>query len=280
MKNFTDKICVVTGAGSGIGRATAYALGKQGAQLILTDINGKNVKATATTIKEQGGKADAHIIDAADRDAAFALADKVKKKYGGADFILNNAGVVNVGEVQRLTMDDFNFVMDIDFWGVVHGTQAFLPHMLEKNSGHIANISSVFGLIGVPRQAAYNSAKFAVLGFTEALRHDLAETNIGVSCIHPGGIDTNIARNARLIQEEDTEETRAEFAANFKEVAKTTPDKAAQVILKGVRKNKARILIGADAYFIEWIVRLFPTRYNKVLNRFLGLTGGTNEAQN
>ncbi|MGI9439553.1 MAG: SDR family NAD(P)-dependent oxidoreductase, partial [Parvibaculales bacterium] len=196
MKNFQDKICVVTGAASGIGAACARELARRGAYVVATDIRADMLDETLTSIKENGGRGESHIVDVADRDAMFALAERVINTQGRVDLVLNNAGVAHGAEVAELTLDNFNWVMDIDFWGVVHGTQAFLPHMIAANSGHIANVSSVFGLFCVPTQAAYNAAKFAVLGFTDALRHEMKQgnTNIGVSCIHPGGIRTNIVR--------------------------------------------------------------------------------------
>lgn len=276
MDSFQNKICVVTGAASGIGRATAQLLGTHGAIVIATDVNSAGLKETASLIKEAGGQCETHLVDVADRDAVFALAEKVEKKHGAADLVLNNAGVAQIASVPDLTMDDFQFVMDIDFWGVVHGTQAFLPAMIEHNSGHIANVSSIFGLIGVPRQAAYNSAKFAVLGFTEALRQDLRESDVNVSCIHPGGIDTNIVRNARFLQGPDLETRKREAADSFSAMVQTTPARAAEVILEGVRKKKARILIGRDARFVDRIRRLFPGSYE----RFLPFEGGLEDVEN
>jgi len=165
-----------------------------------------------------------------------------------------------------MTMDNFQWVMDIDFWGVVHGTQAFLPHMLKRGSGHIANVSSIFGLIGVPSQSAYNAAKFAVLGFTEALRHEMKEhKDIGVTCIHPGGINTNIVRHARFQQGPDADGEREEAIQRFQKLTITQPAGAAKAILKGIRKNKARVLIGPDAVIVDWARRLFPTHYMRVL---------------
>ena len=167
--------------------------------------------------------------------------------------------------------------MDIDFWGVVHGTQAFLPHMLERGSGHIANVSSIFGLIGVPSQSAYNAAKYGVLGFTEALRHEMDGKDIGVTCIHPGGINTNIVRHARIAQGPDAEAQREEAIVKFQQLTRTQPDGAARIILKGIRKNKARILIGPDAVLVDIIRRLFPASYLRFLP-FLKEVGREEEA--
>ena len=261
MKFYNKKVCVVTGAASGIGRASALALASYGAKTVITDIRKDMLDETSELIKKAGGTADAHILDMADRDGVYDLATHVEKTHGGADFVLNNAGVAMAAPVDELGIDDFNWLMDIDFWGVVYGTQAFLPQMQAKNSGHIANISSVFGLFSVPGQAAYNAAKFAVLGFTDAVRHDLANTNIKVTTIHPGGINTNIVRHARMGQGPDAEAEHEEAIVRFEKFTMTQPDKAARIILKGVAKGKTRILVGPDAVYMDIIRRLFPSNY-------------------
>ena len=265
MKDFRDKICVVTGAGSGIGAACAQALAAEGAYVVMTDIRADMLETAHKAIVEAGGRAETHIVDVSDRDAMFALADKVDKAHGGADLILNNAGVAHSASVADMTMDNFNWVMDIDFWGVVYGTQAFLPHFLKRGSGHVANVSSIFGLIGVPSQSAYNAAKYAVLGFSEALRHEMVEHNVGVTVIHPGGINTNIVRHARLSQGPNAEAEHEEAIIKFQELTMTQPDKAAQIILKAIRKNKARVLVGPDALFVDFIRRIAPVKYLSLL---------------
>ena len=274
MSYFTDKVCVITGAGNGIGRATAKRLAKDGAKLVLTDINSANLTQTQSMVETLGGTSETHIVDAASREQAFTLAEHVERKYGAADLILNNAGIANIAPIDDLTIEDFQFVMDVDFWGVVHGTQAFLPQMRSRDSGHIANVSSIFGWVGVPNQAAYNSAKFAVFGFTEAIRQELQSSGIKVTCIHPGGIDTSIARNARLVQGPDDEERREQIAQDFKKMVRSTPEQAANTILKGVSKGKARVLIGRDAYMVDFIRRIFPVSYG----RFLGFGDVINDA--
>ena len=261
MKYYNQKVCVVTGAASGIGRASALALASYGAKTVITDIRKDILDETTELIKKAGGTADAHILDMADRDGVYDLSAHVEKTHGGADFVLNNAGVAMAAPVDELGIDDFNWLMDIDFWGVVYGTQAFLPQMQAKNNGRIANISSVFGLFSVPGQAAYNAAKFAVLGFTDAVRHDLADTNIKVTTIHPGGINTNIVRHARMGQGPDAEAEHEEAIARFEKFTMTQPDKAARIILKGVAKGKPRILVGPDAIYMDIIRRLFPSNY-------------------
>lgn len=263
---FADKICVVTGAGSGIGRATALELARNGvAHLVMADIHRENLEATHKLVREAGAAANNVQLDVSNREAMYDLAQQTLASHGRVDFVLNNAGIANIAPVESLAIEDFERVMNVDFWGVVHGTQAFLPAMIQRDFGHIANISSIFGFIGVPNQGAYNSAKFAVHGFTEALRQEMYGTGVKISCVHPGGIDTPIARNAILPQGEDTEERREEIAASFKTMVKSTPIQAAQTILKGVAKGKARILIGRDAHMVDIIRRIFPTRYGDIL---------------
>ena len=265
MKDFKNKICVVTGAGSGIGAACAQALAAEGAYVVMTDIRSDMLETVHKKIVEAGGRGETHIVDVSDRDAMFALADKVDKAHGGADLILNNAGVAHSATVAEMTMDNFNWIMDIDFWGVVYGTQAFLPHFLKRGSGHVANVSSIFGLIGVPTQSAYNAAKYGVLGFSEALRHEMVEHNVGVTAIHPGGINTNIVRHARMSQGPNAEAEHEQAIIKFQELTMTQPDKAAQIILKAIRKNKARVLVGPDAVFVDFIRRLAPVKYLSLL---------------
>ena len=261
MRQFKNKICVITGAGSGIGAACARAMAKEGALIIGADLRMDMLNAVAAEVSEAGGRMEAHQLDVADRDAVFALAAKVEKAHGAADLVLNNAGVAHGAPVAEMTMDNFQWVMDIDFWGVVHGTQAFLPAMIARGSGHIANVSSIFGLIGVPTQSAYNAAKFGVLGFGEALRHEVKEQGIGVTTIHPGGINTNIVRHARFRQGPEMEAEREEAIQRFAQFTMTQPEGAAKTIIKGIKRNKARILIGPDAHLVDWVRRLFPTHY-------------------
>jgi butyryl-CoA dehydrogenase len=265
MRQFKDKICVITGAGSGIGAACARAMAAQGGEVIGTDLRQDMLGETKAAVEAAGGRMETYMVDVADRDAMFDLAAKVEASHGGADLILNNAGVAFGAPVAEMSVDDCKWLMDINFWGVVHGTQAFLPHFVAKGSGHVANISSIFGLIGVPTQAAYNASKFAVLGFTEALRHEMRGTDIGVSTIHPGGINTNIVRHARVQQGPEAEAEREEAIQRFAQFTMTQPDGAAKIIMKGLRKNKARILIGPDAHIVDWVRRLFPASYLRLL---------------
>ncbi|MDG1906380.1 MAG: SDR family NAD(P)-dependent oxidoreductase [Arenicella sp.] len=276
MSKFKDRICAVTGAGSGIGRALALQLHERGAKLALADIQADNLAETAELISKSGGNAFTKTLDVADQEAVFAFADEVKNELGGVHLVVNNAGVaLGSGPLWDTEIDDFKWLMNINFYGVLYGTKAFLPILKEQDWGHIVNISSLFGLVGVPDQTAYNASKFAVRGLTEALRHELKREESTVSCtsVHPGGIDTNITVNARVVNSElSAEEIKAaheDAVKNFKKLARTTPESAATQILKAVEKDKMRLLIGMDAKLLDLIQRFFPTRYANVMAYFV-----------
>ncbi len=195
--------------------------------------------------------------------------DQVLAKHGRATHLINNAGVGVIGSFEQISLEDFEWLMGINFWGVVYGCNVFLPILLEQDSAHIVNISSVFGLVAPPEQTAYCASKFAVRGFTESLRHELEETNVRVSSVHPGGIKTNIARNSKL-GKNTPEENKTQGVEFFDKVAKTSPETAAEVIIKGIKNENPRILIGADAHAINYVSRLFPKRYLKVFEKLAG----------
>lgn len=268
MKVFRGKVAAITGAGSGIGRALAIALAKEGCDLALSDVNETGLQETVQQAQAAGVRVQAQKLDVADRAAVHAWADQVVSALGKVNLIFNNAGV-GLGEtVENMRYENLEWLMNINFWGVVHGTKAFLPHLKAAGEGHIINISSVFGFIGFPTQSAYNAAKFAVRGFTESLREEMAIEGypIGVTCVHPGGIKTNIARTARMGDMSKLGVTDQEKAAKqFEAMARTTPEQAAQVILAGVRGNRTRVLIGLDARLIDTMQRLLPTGYQKLL---------------
>jgi NAD(P)-dependent dehydrogenase (short-subunit alcohol dehydrogenase family) len=262
---FMNKVAVITGAGSGIGRATSLQLAAQGARLALSDINLANVEETATLATAAGApEVYTYELDVADKDATFATAATVKERFGTVNFVMNNAGVAVSKNVLEMPLSDFEWLMGINFWGVVYGTYAYLPTLIESGDGHLVNISSLFGLLAVPTQSAYNAAKFGVRGFTEALRQEMlmAGNGVGVSCVHPGGIATNIARDART-----DKATPQELDEQFKKVAKTSPAKAAATILKGVEKKRARILIGPDAEALDLMTRVLGSRYQAIVWR-------------
>lgn len=263
MKSFKDKVAVVTGAGSGIGQALALQLAREGAQLAISDINESNVAETARQCAALGAKVRHYKLDVGSRDAIYAHAADVVQAFGSVNLIINNAGVAVNASVRETTEKDFEWLMNINFWGVIHGTRAFLPHVTASGDGHIVNISSIFGMIGVPKQSAYNAAKFAVRGFTEALRQEMAieGTAVGVSCVHPGGVRTNIAKAAR----KGISDANTDLGAVFDKLARTTPAKAAEIILRGVKRNESRIFVGADAKLFDLMQRLLGSAYQKII---------------
>ena len=271
MQGFAGKVAVVTGAGSGIGQALAIELGRSGAKLAICDIDTEGLAQTEQQIKAVGASVKADRLNVAEREAFLAYADAVNEYFGKVNQIYNNAGIAFTGDVEVSQFKDIERVMDVDFWGVVNGTKAFLPHLIASGDGHVINISSIFGLFSVPGQAAYNSAKFAVRGFTEALRQEmvLAKRPVKVTTVHPGGIKTAIARNATAAEGIDANEL-AEFFD--KRMASTTPQRAAQIILDGVRKNKARVLVGLDAKALDLIVRATGSGYQRLFSAVLGRT--------
>ncbi len=265
MKSFDGKVAAITGAASGIGRALALALAEEGAHLALSDVDEAGLAETVQRCEGHGTKVTSQRLDVSDRDAFFAWADQVEAEHGTVNLIVNNAGVALGATVERMSIEDFEWLMGINFWGVVHGTQAFLPKLRASGEGHVVNISSVFGLLSIPGQSAYNAAKFAVRGFTDALRIELEIADCGVSSttIHPGGIKTNIARNGRFDDSiEEISGSADESRESFDQLAMTTPEDAAAQILTAVRRNRRRALIGPDAKAFDLVSRL-PARLNQ-----------------
>ncbi len=265
MDGFAGKVAVVTGAGSGIGQALAVELARSGAKVAISDVDTEGLAATEERIKAIGTPVKVDRLDVTEREAFELYADAVKEHFGIVHQIYNNAGIAFAGDVEVSAYKDIERVMDVDFWGVVNGTKAFLPHLIESGDGHVINISSVFGIIAVPGQAAYNAAKFAVRGFTEALRQEmiLAKHPVKVTTVHPGGIKTGIARNMTAAEGIDVGELAQNFDARL---ASTSPEQAARVILEGVRKNRARVLIGRDAKIIDLIARLTGSGYQRLVS--------------
>ncbi|MFC9897010.1 SDR family NAD(P)-dependent oxidoreductase [Nocardia sp. NPDC127579] len=263
MKNFQDRVAVITGAGAGIGRALALELARNGARLALSGRSLDNVAETAALCAEAGGVARPYRLDVTDRAAVYAHAAQVQADFGNANLLVNNAGVSLTANVDELSWEDFEWIVGINFWGVMHGTKAFLPQLIASGDGHIANVSSMFGLAACPSQSAYNATKFGIRGFTDALRQEMkiAGHAVGVSSVHPGMIKTGIAWKARAGAGRD----RDALAANFDRLAKTSPESAAKTMLKGIRKDRAQILIGADARFIALLPRLFGPGYQKII---------------
>lgn len=253
MEVLSGKVAAITGAASGIGRALAIDLVGRGCHVAVSDVDETGLAETVARCEGSGVKVTSQRLDVADADAVAAWADTVVAEHGTANLIFNNAGVAVVANFADMTAEDHRWLMDINYWGVVNGTRAFLPHLEASGAGHVVNISSVFGLISVPGQSAYNSAKFAVRGFTDALRMELeiAGKPVSATTVHPGGIRTNIVRNARVSGAPEVADPN-----RFDQVARTTPERAAHVIVEGVRQNRRRVLVGPDAKAIDLFSRL------------------------
>lgn len=272
MRRFEGKVAAVTGAASGIGRALAVELAGRGAHLSLADVDELGLAETVGLCDGFGVKVTSSRVDVGDRLAVEAWADRTVEEHGWANLAVNNAGVALVAGVEAMSVEDLEWLMAVDFWGVVYGTKAFLPHLRAAGEGHIVNISSVFGLLSVPSQSAYNAAKFAVRGFTDALRMELEIERSGVSCttVHPGGIRTNIARHARVDEESAAiAGGRERLVRRFERSSFTSPENAARQILKAVARDRRRVLIGPDAKVIDLVSRLPAGFYQRVL-----VTGG------
>ena len=269
MQRFDGRVAAITGAGSGIGRALARDLARRGTHLALSDIDEVGLAETVALCEGAGVKVTSQTVDVADRAAVHAWADQAVADHGKVNLVFNNAGVALGATIEGMSYEDFEWLMDINFWGVVHGTKAFLPHLIASGDGHIVNMSSVFGLLSIPSQSAYNAAKFGVRGFTDALRIELDVARNGVSCttVHPGGIKTNIARNARLHDSVSafTGVVPDATGEDFDKVALTTPEKAAGQILKAVARNRRRALVGPDAKVLDVISRLPASVYQRTI---------------
>jgi NADP-dependent 3-hydroxy acid dehydrogenase YdfG len=265
MRTLDGKLVVVTGAGSGIGRALATQAADMGAVLALSDWDEVGLVETAQQVQartHRGVRTDK--LDVRDRQAMHEYAADVRRDLGRVNVLVNNAGVALHGDFEEVSYEDFEWVMDVDFWGVVQGTKEFLPHLIESGDGHLVNISSLFGLMGMPGQTAYNSAKFAVRGFTESLRQEmiLARHPVKVTCVHPGGVSTGIARNGRATASHDQSQVAAHFDAKL---ARLTADQAAATILAGVLADKPRVVVGTDAKLLDAFVRIVGPRYQRAV---------------
>jgi len=268
MSFLSDGVAAVTGAGSGIGRALAQHLAAAGSALALADIDEAGLQQTAQSLAKTSALVTTHVLDLAKEENVRAFAQDVEKRHGRATLLINNAGVSLHGDFDEISLDDFRWLMDINFWGTVYGVKYFLPMLKRETRAHIVNLSSVFGIIAPAGQVPYAASKFAVRGFTEALRHEFSGGSIAVSCVHPGGIRTPIARHSRVGAATPLGK-REENIARFERLARTPPETAAARILEGVERREPRILIGMDAYFIDFSQRLRPASYWKSLARKL-----------
>ncbi len=267
MKSLKDKVVVITGAGSGIGRALALNLADKGSLLALSDVDEVGLAETVALAEKAGATSvRSDRLDVADREAFAAYADAVVAEFGRVNVVVNNAGVALAGDFVDLEMKDIDWIMGINFWGVVHGTKFLLPHLIESGDGHLVNISSLFGLVSMPGQSMYNASKYAVRGMTEAIREEMLISGhrVGVTAVHPGGIKTAIARNARVSDHEDKTATAKLFD---EKLARMTPEKAAAIIVKGIQRNQARVLVGIDAHLIHTFGKLAGSRYQDVIAR-------------
>lgn len=262
----TGKTAAISGAGDGIGRALAQRLNQAGCHVWLCDINESKLAETAGLLDRARARVVTRVVDCGIRDELFAWSQAVAEDTPELDLLFNNAGVGYGARFEDSTEDNFKWLIDINFWGVVHATRAFLPLLKQSKRAHLVNISSIFGMVGIPTQSAYNAAKFAVRGFTESLQAEYRHSNLIVSCVHPGGIQTNIARAART--DGDAEEMDAEARdARFRQLARTTPERAALIILEGVVRAKPRIMVGWDAWLILQLTKILPTSYHWITAR-------------
>ncbi|GAA1920433.1 SDR family NAD(P)-dependent oxidoreductase [Nocardioides lentus] len=267
MKTLTDKVVVVTGAGSGIGRALAVEVAGHGALVAVSDVNEAGLAETVELVKAAGSPlVHSARLDVSDREAFAAYAQAVREHFGRVNVVVNNAGVTMTGDFLDTTVEEFDWIMSINLDGVITGTREFLGDLIASGDGHLVNISSLFGLISVPGQSGYNASKYAVRGFTEAIREEMlvSEAPVGVSCVHPGGIRTGISRNGRKTLGSDA----AAIDRLFEEkLAKMEPSRAAEIIVRGILRNKARVLVGLDAHAIHHAAKTVGSRYQDVTAR-------------
>ena len=265
MRTLRNKVAAITGAGSGIGRAVALLLAQHGCHVAISDVAQEGLGETGRLCRERGVKVSVTLVDVAERAAVEAWAAQVRAELGAVHVIVNNAGVALGATVEDTSYEDFTWLMNINVWGVVHGTRAFLPLLREAGEGHVINLSSVFGLVSVPSQSAYNAAKFAVKGFSDSLRQELEIEGvaIGVTTVHPGGIKTNIARAARTVMRDGFID--GESRSDFEKLFSTTAERAAQDIVQAILKNRRRQLIGHDARAIDLLQRALPSLYQRLV---------------
>ncbi|WP_078282995.1 SDR family NAD(P)-dependent oxidoreductase [Mycobacteroides franklinii] len=271
MDGFSGKVAAVTGAGSGIGRAVAIELARSGAKVAISDVDAEGLAETERQVKALGAEVHSDRLNVVERESFLLYADAIKEHFGTVNQIYNNAGIAYSGDVGASPFKDIERIFDVNLWGVINGTKAFLPHLIASGDGHVINVSSLFGLMSMPGQSAYNAAKFAVRGFTESLRQEMiiGKKPIAVTCVHPGGVKTAIARNATAAEGIDVQAAAAMFE---KYLANTSPKAAARIILTAVRKKKPRVLVGPDAKALDMLVRVMGARYQDLFSVFTALS--------
>jgi NAD(P)-dependent dehydrogenase (short-subunit alcohol dehydrogenase family) len=268
LMRLAGRTAVITGAGSGIGRAIAHSLAARGCHLALADRDLTRVEETARLVRRSGLRVSVHLLDVTDREQVMALPRTVLESHPGVDLLFNNAGVGLTGTFDQVSDDDVAWVMGVNFWGVAWMTRAFLPLLKQSDDARLVNVSSVFGIVAPAGNVAYSASKFAVRGFSEALRWELEGTRVGVTVVHPGGIATNIANDARTPEAvDDAERERKRVFSNKR--LRMPPAKAGEIIVRGVERRKLRVLVGWDALALSWLTRLMPVRYWSVLRRFV-----------
>jgi NAD(P)-dependent dehydrogenase (short-subunit alcohol dehydrogenase family) len=265
MKSLNGKVVAITGAGSGMGREMALLAARSGARVAISDWNPDSLAETVVLAKDAGGvEIRSDVVDVADREAVATWAAAVVEQFGTVNVLVNNAGVTMTGDFTDMTYEEFDWIVGVNFLGVVNGTKEFLPHLIASGDGHLINISSLFGLISMPSQSAYNATKYAVRGFTEALREEMliARHPVTVTCVHPGGIKTGISRNGRKTAHQDAAALDALFE---KHLARMPAEKAARIILTAGMKGQARVLVGLDAHALHHFAKLTGSRYQDLL---------------
>jgi hypothetical protein len=261
---FQDKVAVITGAGSGIGRALAVRLSREGARLALSDIDVPGLEKTCELLRS-GCDVHSYPLDVSSQTAFFAHAKQVKRDFGGAHYLFNNAGATLVGTFEHIDVDEMEWLLGINLWGVIYGCKAFLPMMREQDEGCIVNISSIFGFVSFPGQSTYNISKFGVRALTECLWAELRGTGVRAVCVHPGGIKTNIEKSGRRCRVAGAEE--AKFSASADKMLVTLPEQCAAEILDGIRRGRRRILTGKYSRSLYYLSRLLPNSYDAVLRK-------------
>lgn len=260
MKKLSDRVAVVTGAAGGIGRATSVALAKEGCHLALCDVNAAGLEETAALVRELGRKVSTHIVDVSSKERMRAFAEEVVAEHGQVNILVNNAGVTVTAPFEQHTLEDFEWIVGINLWGVIYGCKFFLPYLQKAEEAHIVNLSSLFGLLGVPSQTSYCATKFAVHGFSEALWVELRDQNIGVTSVHPGGVRTDIAKSART-----ADSSQKDLAINVIERFSVSAEHCAKLIVSAIKKNKMKQMVTRETHMIFAAKRLAPQLPQRVM---------------